>query len=44
MAGKFVILSARFQPNFTSLLILAIQEGSITVFIVTMLLDTMRSA
>jgi len=42
MAGTYMILSAKFRPHFTSF-ILAVQEGSITVFIVIKVLDTMRS-
>jgi len=43
MTGTYMILSAKFRSNFTSLFILAVQEGSITVFLVIMVLDTMRS-
>jgi len=43
MAGTYMILSVKFQPHFTSLFTLVVQEGSITVFIVIMVLDTMRS-
>jgi hypothetical protein len=42
MAGTYMILNVKFQSHFTTFT-LVVQEGSITVFIVIMVLDTMRS-